>query len=602
MNVLGVILARAGSKGFPGKNVALLDGEPLVVWSLRHALASSRLGRIVVSTDGRDIAEAAHGFIARDGGDVQRRVEVLMRPDELASDTATVDAAARFAVEQAERAHGERYDAIVMLYGNVPLRPDALIDRAIGKLETTGCDSVQSVVPVGKMHPYWMKRLAGEDGDELQPYVENTIYRRQDLPPVYMLDGGIIAVTRASLFTTTEGRPHAFLGADRRAVVTGPGEVVDVDEAKDIALAEALLAGTACRPTRPALCIGDVTVNDEGGAYVIAELGVNHDGDVNRALELTRLAAECGAQAVKVQLFDPDLLLSAEAQLATYQADAELDAMSMLRRLQLSEADMRRVRDRAHELGLAFIATCFSLELVEMLDRLEVDAVKIASPDCINLPLIRAAAAAGKPMIISTGTLRRDEWDLLDAGLAACEHLPLSLMQCVSAYPVPAGASGIAHIRELPSRHGAVPGYSDHTTDAHMGMMAYLCGARVIEKHLTHDRAAAGPDHAASLGPREFRSYVQLIERAAREWLGGADADAIQADVRHVSRQSLCAKHDLSVGHVITRGDLAVKRPGTGIPAARLEAVIGRRVCRAVATNHLLREADLAPEGGPPHA
>lgn len=130
---------------------------------------------------------------------------------------------------------------MVILYGCVAIRPPDLIDRAIEKLNATQCDSVQSVYPVGKTHPYWMKRLVGHDGDQLEAYTPNTVYRRQELPPVYMLNSGVLAVSRKSLFTVDPAQPHAFLGTDRRAIVTGADEVVDIDDELDLALAQAIL-------------------------------------------------------------------------------------------------------------------------------------------------------------------------------------------------------------------------------------------------------------------------------------------------------------------------------------------------------------------------
>ncbi len=232
MNSLAIILARAGSKGLPHKNELMLAGKPMVAWSIAHALQSKHIGRVVLSTDGAKLAQ-----IGRDSG-----IEVIERPAELAHDTATVADAARHALATIEsRMQTTFADGVVILYGNVPVRPDDLTDRALEKLTAAGCDSVQSVCAVGKMHPYWMRKLTGPGHDQLEPFIENSIDRRQDLPPVYMLDGGLIALRREVLINSVGGHAHAFLGRDRRAIVTQPGEVVDVDTKLDWHLAEAIM-------------------------------------------------------------------------------------------------------------------------------------------------------------------------------------------------------------------------------------------------------------------------------------------------------------------------------------------------------------------------
>lgn len=223
---LGVILARAGSKGLPNKNSMKIAGKPMLAWTIEHALASQQINRVLVTTDGEALAQIAEKY----------DVQVIRRPAELASDTATVDAAARHAVNQIVDTH----EQVCLLYGNVPVRPNDLSDRAIQMLSETHAHSVQSVCPVGKNHPYWMKTVDPDTG-KLGMVQENQVYRRQELPPVYMLDGGVIALTRSSLFSLIEGQPHAFLGSDRRAVVTQPGEVVDVDTKEDFATAETIL-------------------------------------------------------------------------------------------------------------------------------------------------------------------------------------------------------------------------------------------------------------------------------------------------------------------------------------------------------------------------
>ncbi len=232
MNTVAIILARAGSKGLPQKNVLPLGGRPMVAWSMEHALQSKSIKQVVLSTDGAAIAAVGR----------QLNVQVIERPAELAHDTATVADAARHALVTIEsRLQTTFADGVVILYGNVPIRPADLSDRALEKLTGTGCDSVQSVCAVGKMHPYWMRKLVGNEGDQLESFIENSVDRRQDLPPVYMLDGGLIALRREVLLRSAGEHAHAFLGSDRRAIVTQPGEVVDVDTKLDWHLAEAIL-------------------------------------------------------------------------------------------------------------------------------------------------------------------------------------------------------------------------------------------------------------------------------------------------------------------------------------------------------------------------
>jgi len=234
---IAVIIGRAGSKGLPGKNAMPLAGRPMIEHTINAAIAATSVRRVIVSTDGKEIASAARAC----------GVEVVMRPADLASDTATVDSAVRHAIEHCD---GESSaPAVVILYANVPVRPRDLIDRAVETLSDTRADSVQSYCDVGKHHPHWMNKLDG-DG-RVSPFKKNKVYRRQDLPPLFIPDGGVIAVTRPSLFTIDPKEPHAFLGKDRRGIITQPGDVIDVDNAIDALVAEAVLTNARTGAVRP---------------------------------------------------------------------------------------------------------------------------------------------------------------------------------------------------------------------------------------------------------------------------------------------------------------------------------------------------------------
>ncbi len=229
-SVLATILARAGSKGLPDKCVRPLLGRPVIDYTFDHALASRLIDEIVLTTDSPAAARLAR----------QHGLPVVDRPEYLAADTARVDAAARHAIEAVECANGTRFKLIVLLYGNIPVRAPGVIDQAVEHLIETGADSVRTVAPVSKQHPDWLHRL---EGDRMRQYRPNSIYRRQDLEPLYYHDGAVAAVTREALFSTEalSDDAQAFLGHDRRAIVQQPEDVVDIDEPIDLFLAEAIL-------------------------------------------------------------------------------------------------------------------------------------------------------------------------------------------------------------------------------------------------------------------------------------------------------------------------------------------------------------------------
>lgn len=233
MNPLLIILARAGSKGLPQKNTWPVAGRPCIEWTFDHALDACLPERVVLSTDDPIAADLAH---ARD-------IRVLDRPRELATDTATIDAAARHALDLVSP---HPTTPVVILYANVPVRPPGLIVRALNLLETSRCHSVQSYEPVGKHHPWWTVRFEPDavvkpwEGDVLN----HNVFRRQDLPPAYIPDGGVIALTQDALRLRIPDAlpgPHAFLGLDRRGIINPPGSVIDIDTEIDRLVAEATL-------------------------------------------------------------------------------------------------------------------------------------------------------------------------------------------------------------------------------------------------------------------------------------------------------------------------------------------------------------------------
>jgi len=241
---LALILGRAGSKGVPGKNLRPVAGRACASWTIDAARDARRVDRVVLSSDSAELRELAQ----------QAGIDAMVRPFELAGDRATVDDAARHAVATLESTDSISVDTCVILYANVPIRPVGLIDRALELLETSGADSVQSYAPVGKCHPWWTAVVDDVTGS-VRPWegeiLNHGIFRRQDLPPAHIPDGGVLVVTRRALFHEVPGvpaGPHAFFGLDRRGIVNEEGSVVDIDAEVDLIVADAMLRGITGSP------------------------------------------------------------------------------------------------------------------------------------------------------------------------------------------------------------------------------------------------------------------------------------------------------------------------------------------------------------------
>jgi N-acylneuraminate cytidylyltransferase len=230
MNTLGIILARAGSVGLPSKHLRLLLGRPMIEYTFDHAFDAALLTRVVVSTDCPGVKRLAQ----------RARLPVIDRPAELAGSEASVQDVMLHAMKAVEKSGDFQADALAVLYGNVPVRGSGVIDQAIQLLRETNCDSVRSFCPVGKWHPAWMSKI---NGDKVEALQSGSIHRRQDLSPLFLHDGAIVAVSRSSMLRGLRfpQDPHAFFGIDRRAVHTEMGETVEVDHERDLYWAEAVL-------------------------------------------------------------------------------------------------------------------------------------------------------------------------------------------------------------------------------------------------------------------------------------------------------------------------------------------------------------------------
>ena len=230
MNTLAIILARAGSVGLANKHMLPLCGKPVISYTFDHARAAGSITRTALSTDCADIRRLAANY----------GIESIARPPALATSDASVQDVMLHAMDTVECTSTFRADALVVLYGNVPVRGADVIDRVVEMLADTGCDSVRSFCPVGKWHPAWMSHLRD---DRVIPLQAGSIHRRQDLEPLFLHDGAVVAVSRESMLRgkATPDDPHAFFGIDRRGIETASGETVEIDQLRDLYWAEAVL-------------------------------------------------------------------------------------------------------------------------------------------------------------------------------------------------------------------------------------------------------------------------------------------------------------------------------------------------------------------------
>lgn len=339
--------------------------------------------------------------------------------------------------------------------------------------------------------------------------------------------------------------------------------------------------------------------------FIIAEIGVNHDGSLSRALELVQIAKQSGADAVKLQIFRAEELMNPAATFAQYQQSRVSDAnpIAMLQRYELSDDALHQLVQSIQAAGLIPLATPFSLPDLDTIASLNLPLIKIASPDIVNYPLLKAAAKLNKSLLLSTGASTFEEitetltWlsTLSSFRIQDSEFPPLSLLHCISSYPTPTNQTHLSWISQLASQFHLPIGYSDHSTEVISGALAVAAGATLLERHLTYDKRAQGPDHSASSDPAEFAEYTRLA-RLAFSMLGTGPKRVlpIEQDVRTVSRQSLATARDLPANHPLIESDLKPQRPGTGIPARLLPTLLGRRTTSPIPANTLLTPSMLS--------
>jgi len=314
--------------------------------------------------------------------------------------------------------------------------------------------------------------------------------------------------------------------------------------------------------------------------FIIAEAGVNHNGDLNLARQLVEVAATAGADAVKFQTFKAENLVDRNAPKAAYQQQttaADESQFTMIKKLELNLDTHKQLIHHCHQCNIMFLSSPFDLDSIKMLYELNLEIFKIPSGEITNLPYLREIGQLGKPVILSTGMSDMTEIEaavdvLWAAGLKKEE---LTLLHCNTEYPTPMIDVNLRAMQTLASHFDVRVGYSDHTLGIEIPIAAVALGAKVIEKHITLDKTLPGPDHRASLEPEELKSMVEAI-RNLEYALGDGTKIPSPSEIKNraIVRKSIVAKRQIKQGDLLTNLNLTVKRPASGISPMQWEQVI----------------------------
>lgn len=333
---------------------------------------------------------------------------------------------------------------------------------------------------------------------------------------------------------------------------------------------------------------------DNSKTFIIAEIGVNHNGDIDLAKKLILKAKECKVDAVKFQTFKAENLVTKDTQKADYQKqNSEEDTQfEMLKNLELSKEDFKILKDFTLENDLIFLSSPFDLESVDLLEDLDIPAYKLGSGELNNFELIKYIESKNKPLILSSGMATLEEIKETVQQIKNKDNL--ILLHCITGYPSDIKDANLNFIKTLQTEFNIPIGFSDHSPGIELPIAAVALGAKVIEKHFTIDKQLPGPDHAASLDYNEFKEMVKAIRNVELAMGDGIrKLNQKEMDIKEVARKSIILNKDIKKGTILTKDMLIIKRPGTGLAPKEIDNVIGKTTNKDLKRDDILKWDDL---------
>lgn len=573
--ILAVIPARGGSRSIPKKNIRIICGKPMIAYAIEACLKCGKVDKTIVSTDSDEIAKISEKFGA----------QVIRRPEEFARDDSPTIDAVRHALQELKEKEKYEPDAVLLLQPVTPLRTVEDIENAVELFEKNKGRSVVSVSRAGKT-PY--VSLTIEKG-LIKPFLGRDTFvnkRRQELPEAFFVNGAIYLIRVEDML-----KHNNFFGESTVPYIMPAERGIDIDEETDFIIAECLMQDAAKQrgDSMEHITIAGRKIGRGCPCFIIAEAGINHNGNIELAKRLIAEAKEAGADAIKFQTHLPEKEMLKDNFSGGHIGSSLFD---LLKKLELSREDHEKLRDYAREKGIIFMSTPFSREAADLLEEVGVPAYKIGSGEMTNHPLLRHIAKKNKPIILSTGmsTLGEIE-EAVNFIRRINKHL--AILHCTSTYPTKYEDINLGFIKKLEQAFGIPVGLSDHSEGIYTALAGVALGACIVEKHFTADRNLPGPDQKASINPAELRELVRGV-RAIEKALG-SEKKVIDEEVtiQGIARESVVTVADIPKGATVSKAMVWVKRPGTGIPAKDLDKVMGRKAKKGIKADTTLQWGDL---------
>ena len=577
MNI-GLIPARGGSKGIHRKNICLLDGMPLIAWSIIAAKKSSNIDQVYVSTDDNEIAEISIKYGAK----------IITRPISLAEDSTPTDPVIEHAITTLMN-DGVNVTNICLLQPTSPLRTEKHINDAFEVFKTKNADCVISVFEnkncIAKAYQL------NNDGVLVGLFNENAPYsRRQDLPKTFQPNGAIYLFSKKSFIEKNKiPRSKAF------PLIMMENESIDIDTIDDLNLIKDKINKDRLIKN-PSFEIGGRKVGLDYDPLVIAEIGINHGGSLDVAYEMVDAAIQAGAEIIKHQTHIIEDEMSSDAK-TVIPGNASISIYEIMKKCALSENDELKLKEYVESKGAIFISTPFSRAAVFRLEKMGVKAYKIGSGECNNYPLIELIASLGKPVILSTGMNNIDSVKK-SVSIIKKYNIPYCLLHCTNIYPTPDSLIRLGAIEELQREFPeAVVGLSDHSIDNLACLGAVAVGASVLERHFTDRKDRIGPDIMCSMDINECSDLIKQSKRM-KSMRGGSkeliNEEKITSDFAYASVVTISP---IKKGEKFDDKNLWVKRPGTGDFLAKdFYSLLGKIASMDIATDIQLKKEHIEHE------